>query len=273
MDWIPPEIRENTGEIELASSHILPKLISLSDIKGDLHIHSNFPIEPSHDLGQDTMEEMVNKAIELGYKYLGFSEHNPSLSKHTKNRVYSILAERKRKIEQLSLSNKSLRIINLLEVDILADGTLPIDNKSLELQDAVIVSVHSSFSMSKKDMTQRVINGLKNPKAKIFAHPTGRLLNQRPEYELDWDIIFDFCKKNTKALEINAWPARLDLPDTLVREAIKHDVKMVINTDSHRVSQMDLMKYGVAVAKRGWATKNDILNTLGYNEFIKWLKN
>lgn len=272
MDWIPPEIRENTGEIELAISHKLPKLIQLSDIKGDLHLHSNFPIEPSHDLGQDPMSEMLKKAKNLGYEYLGFSEHNPSISKHTKNRVYSILTERKNKIEQLKMSNKNIRVISLLETDILANGKLPIDDKSIELQDAIIVAIHSSFLMNKKDMTKRVINGLKNPRAKIFAHPTGRLLNQRPEYELDWEEIFDFCKKNKKALEINAWPARLDLPDVLVREALKHGVKMVINTDSHRASQMDLMKYGVAVARRGWAKKSDILNTLKYNDFIEWLK-
>ena len=121
-------------------------------------------------------------------------------------------------------------------------------------------------------MTKRVIHGLSHPKAKILAHPTGRLINQRVGYELDFDKIFDFCKKNNKALEINSWPTRLDLPDTLIMEAVKNNIKLVVNTDSHAVWQMDLMKYGVAMARRGWAKKNDILNTLGYNDFNEWLK-
>ncbi|MDP3987739.1 MAG: DNA polymerase/3'-5' exonuclease PolX [Candidatus Levybacteria bacterium] len=273
MEWIPPEIREDKGEIELAIAHKLPKLVKLEEIKGDLHIHSSYPIEPSHDLGKSSMEEMIKKAKELGYEYLGFSEHNPSVAKHTNNSIYSILEARSNKIEQLKKSIKNLRIINLLEVDILANGHLPIDDKSLTFQDAIIVGIHSSFSMDRDNMTKRVLNGLSHPKAKIFAHPTGRLLNQRPSYELDWEKIFDFCKKKNKALEINAWPYRLDLPDVLVKEAIKHGVKMVTATDAHNVSQMDLMRYGITVARRGWASKNDILNSLEYNKFIKWLKN
>lgn len=273
MDWIPPEIRENTGEIELAITHKLPKLIELSDIKGDLHIHSNFPVEPSHDLGQSSMREMLEKAKELNYEYLGFSEHNPSVNKHTQNNIYNILSKRNAYIEQIKSENKSVRVINLLEVDILANGDLAIDGKSISLLDAIIVSIHSSFAMDKETMTKRVINGLSHPKAKILAHPTGRLLNERNGYELDWEKIFEFCNKNNKALEINAWPKRLDLPDTIVRKAVEKKVKMIINTDSHELSFMDGMKFGVAVARRGWALKNDILNTLSYNEFIKWLKN
>lgn len=272
LQWIPPELREDTGEIEAASSHKLPTLVEISDIKGDLHIHSSYPIEPSHDLGQNTMEEMLKKANELRYDYLGFSEHNPSLSKHTQNSIYSIMSKRYEIIEQFKSGNKDVRIINLLEVDILPNGTLALDDKSLSTVDAVIVSIHSVFGMEKKTMTKRVLQGLSHPKAKILAHPTGRMLNERPGYELDWDEIFNFAKKNKKALEINAWYTRLDLPDNLVRQAVKNGVNMVIDTDSHAVWQMDLMKYGVAVARRGWATKDDILNTLPYNKFIEWLK-
>lgn len=271
MDWIPPEIREDKGEIELALSHKLPKLIELKDIKGDFHIHSSFSIEPSHDMGEDSMQDMLDKGKSLGYEYLGFSEHNPSISKHTKQQIYSIMQRRKNKIEQLNKSNKSIRTISLLEIDILANSNLALDTKSLELLDGAIVSIHSSFAMSKKDMTKRILNGLSHPKAKIFAHPTGRLLNERPGYEVDFDELFDFCKKHNKALEINGWPNRLDLPDSLVKEAVAQGVKMVIDTDSHALWQMDMMKYGVAVARRGWAQKHDILNTLGYNDLIKWL--
>lgn len=272
MQWIPPEIREDKGEIELALNHKLPKLIELSDIKGDVHIHSDCPIEPSHDLGHSSMEEMITKALNLGYEYLGFSEHNPSISKHGKDKIYSLLKARSQKIEQLRKSNKNIRILNLLEVDILASNKLAIDDKIISTLDAIIVGVHSAFSMNKNEMIKRIINGLSHPKAKILAHPTGRLLNQRPGFDLDWELIFDFCKKNNKALEINAWPNRLDLPDFIVREAVKSKVKMVINTDSHGEEQMPLMEYGVAVARRGWAQKSDILNTMEYNQFIKWLK-
>lgn len=272
MDWIPPELREDNGEIELAIEHKLPKLIELSDIKGDLHIHSNYPIEPSHDLGQSSMEQMLNRARELNYEYLGFSEHNPSVSKHSENKTYSILARRKEIIEQIKSSNKNTRVINLLEVDILSDGKLALDDRSLSTIDAAIVSIHSAFIMDRKKMTKRIIEGLSHPKAKILAHPTGRLLNQRSSIEFNFDEILDFCKKKNKALEINTWPSRLDLPDTMVREAIKNNVKLIINTDSHEVSQMKLMRFGVAVAKRGWAQKDDIINTLPYNKFIEWLR-
>jgi len=272
LSWIPPEIREDKGEIELAIEHKLPKLVELSDIKGDLHIHSSFPIEPSHDLGQTPIKEMAEYAKKLKYEYIGFSEHNPSISKHTKGQIYSLIARRNECIEQLKSSIKSIRILKLLEIDILTSGKLAVDEKSMDLLDGAIVSIHSSFATDKKEMTKRALAGLSHPKAKILAHPTGRLLNDRKGYELDFNQIFDFCKKNNKALEINSWPLRLDLPDNLIKEAIEYGVKLVVNTDSHAVYQMDLMKYGVAMARRGWATKSDILNTLGYNDFIKWLK-
>lgn len=270
MDWIPPEMREDTGEVELAAAHKLPTLITRKDMKGDLHIHSDYPIEPSHDLGQTSMEKMLGKARELNYQYLGFSEHNPSITKHSKKQIYTILARRKEKIEQLKKSNKYVRIVNMLEIDILVNGDLAIDDKAFSYIDFGIVSVHSSFGLDKKTMTKRVINGLSHPKARILAHPTGRLLNERTGYELEWDTIFAFCQKNDKALEINAWPLRLDLPDTLVREAIRHGVKLVIDTDSHEVSQMNLMQYGVSVARRGWSTKKDILNAWEWTKFAKW---
>lgn len=272
MQWIPPEIREDTGEIELASAHKLPKLVELSGIKGDLHIHSNYPIEPSHDLGVDSMKDMLINAKNLGYEYLGLSEHNPSISKHNKSQMYTILARRNEYIEQIKSDIKNVRTIKLLEIDILVNGNLAIDNKTLELLDGAIVSIHSSFGMNRKEMTKRIIKGLSHPKAKIFAHPTGRMLNHRPGYEVDFEQIFDFCKNNNKALEINGWPNRLDPPDTIIKQAVENGVKFVINTDSHSLSQMALMKYGVAMGRRGWAKKSDILNTLEYNEFVEWLK-
>ncbi len=272
LDYIEPEMREDTGEIELASKHNLPKLVQLEDLKGDLHIHSSYPIEPSHDMGLSSMEEMLDMAKKLNYEYLAFSEHNPSLSKHTKQQIYEILQKRDVKIEQIKSNNKSVRIIKLLETDILPSGELAIDDKCLNLLDATIVSIHSVFSMDTADMTKRVLDGLSHPKAKILAHPTGRLLNSRGGYTLDWEKIFEFCKKHNKALEINSWPTRLDLSDSVIRQAVDNGVKMVIDTDSHRVEQMNLQEFGVDMAKRGWAKKSDILNTLSYNNFSEWLK-
>ncbi len=271
MSWVPPEIRENTGEVELAIKNNLPKLVKLTDIKGDFHIHSNYPIEPSHDMGQNSMEEMLKVAIKMKYHYLGFSEHNPSISKHTPDQAYKLLERRNKFIEQLRLKyNKSIRIFSLMETDILPSGKLALDDKSLSLLDGSIVSVHSSFDMDRSKMTERVLKGLSHPKAKILAHPTGRLLNQRAGYELEWDKVFDFAVKNNKAIEINSWPLRLDLPDNLVRVAIGKGVKLVIDTDSHASSHMDLMEYGVSVARRGWASPSDILNTFDYNKIQEW---
>lgn len=271
LDYIEPEMREDTGEIELAIQHKLPTLVRQEDLKGDLHVHSDYPIEPSHDLGLSPMEEMLDKAKTLGYEYVGFSEHNPSVSKHTNKEIYEILEKRSEKIEQLNSNNKSVRIFKLLEIDISPSGKLAIDEKAQKFLDGAVVSVHSVFSMDKERMTRRVLAGLSYSKAKILGHPTGRMLNVRPGYELDWDKIFDFCKKYNKALEINSWPNRLDPPDTVIRRAIEAGVKLVIDTDSHKVTQMDLSRYGVSLAKRGWAKKSDILNTLGYNEFAEWL--
>ena len=271
LDWIPPELREDQGEIELAAKHSLPDLVELSDLKGDLHIHSSFPVEPSHDLGRDSMEEMLKKAQEQNYEYLGFSEHNPSQSKHTSEQIYEILKKRDKSIEQIKADNKSVRIFKLLEIDILPNGSLAIDNKSLDLLDGAVVSIHSVFSMNREEMTQRVLKGLSYKKAKILAHPTGRLLNERPGFELNWEKIFEFCKKYNKALEINSWPQRLDLSDNIIRLAVGSGVKMIINSDSHATDQMVMQKYGVFMARRGWAQKNDILNSLSYNKFSEWL--
>jgi len=270
LSFVPPELRENTGEIELAEKNKLPKLIDLSEIKGDFHIHSSFPIEPSHDLGQSTMEEMLEVAKDLGYEYLGFSEHNPSTSKHTSEQIYYLIKKRNDLIDKLNSSKKYIRIFKLLETDILPSGELAIDDKALELLDASIVSIHSVFKMDKDKMTDRVLKGLSHPKAKILAHPTGRLLNERYGYDLDFKRIFKFCKENNKALEINSWPQRLDLPDSLVKEAIENGVKLVIDSDSHAANQMPQQKYGVFVARRGWATKSDIINTFSYNEITDW---
>lgn len=277
LDYIEPELREDTGEIEAAREHKLPNLVKLSDIKADLQIHSDFDIETSHDLGESSMKDIVKKADELKYEYLAFTEHNPSQKGHNEDQMVEILKRKKETIEQLNYSIKNMnikyvqKVFNSLEIDITPDGNLPVPDTGMDLLDFTLVSVHSSFSLSRDQMTRRVINALSHPKAKIFAHPTARKLNEREGIELDWPQIFDFCLKNDKWIEINADPMRLDLPDNLVREAVKYGVKLTMGTDSHHKDGMNNMIFGVSVARRGWCEKNNIVNTRSLEEFERQL--
>ncbi len=278
LDYIPPELREDTGEIAAALEHKFPKLIEIGDIKGDLHMHASFAQETSHDSGVSSIGEMREMGEIRGYEYIGLTDHNPS-SKHSSSEILSEMKSRKQHIEQLNSSSekkakssKIVRILNLLEVDITPDGTLPLSQEALNFLDGCLVSIHSSFNMTKEAMTKRILTGLSNPVARILAHPTGRLLGQRDGYDLDWDQIFHFCLEHDKALEINAYPNRLDLPDTLVREAVKRGVKLSLGTDAHVKEDMSLMKYGVTVARRGWAEKKNVINTLNYADILTWFQ-
>jgi DNA polymerase (family 10) len=278
MEWIPPELREDTGEIEAALSRKLPKLVELSDVRADLQIHSDFDVETSHDIGESSMEEIIKVAEELGYEYLAFTEHNPSQSGHTEKQIVEILEKKSEKVEQLNYSLRKSgtkgvqKVFNSLEIDILPDGRLPVPDEGLETLDLALVSIHSSFSLDRATMTRRVLSALSHPKVKIFAHPTARKLNEREGIELNWPEIFDFCLKNDKWVEINADPMRLDLPDTLVREAVKKGVKLTLGTDAHHKDGLRNMEFGVSVARRGWATDSDIINTRSLSEFEKLLK-
>lgn len=272
MQWIPPEMREDKGEIELAQTHKIPTLVELKDIKGDFHIHSSFPMEESHDTGANTIEDMLKKAKQLKYSYMAFSEHNPSVSKHSNEQIYSLVDKRNKQIDKIYSSINNVRIFKMLETDILANGELSIDDKTLNILDGTIVSIHSSFNMDRKSMTERILKGLSHPKAKILAHPTGRLINSRKGYDVEWNRLFEFCNKFNKALEINAYPTRLDLTDSLIRQAMEYKIKFTIDTDSHAAEQMTLMQFGVSVARRGWLTKHDIINCMTYEEVNRWLK-
>lgn len=273
MEFIVPEMREDTGEIETAIKHQVPKVLDLNDIMGDIHLHSNYPIEPSHDLGKNNFEEIIEKAKSLDYEYIGLSDHSPGYSTHTKSQIAKLIEKRSVKIDQLKSSNKNFGILNLLEIDILTNGELSVPEEGLKMLDGAIAGIHSSHSHDKKTITKRLLVACESPYVKVISHPTGRLLLQRESYEADWPRVFEACVKTGTMLEINAWPNRLDLPDVLVREAIKNKVKLIINSDSHQASQMDNMKFGVAVARRGWATKDDIANTLPWNNFKKLFTN
>lgn len=277
LSYIPPELREDTGEIKLAAEGKIPQLIIEGDIKADLQIHSSFDIETSHDLGVSTMEEVVAKASELNYEYIAFTEHNPSQSGHNSQEIVSILQKKKAKIEQINNSfmkgvKKSVqKVFNSLEIDILPDGNLPVLTEGLNTLDFALVSIHSSFNQDKEKQTARVLSALSHPKVKIFAHPTARKLNEREGVELDWPAIFEFCSKNNKWIEVNCDPARLDLPDFLVKEALLAGVKITLGTDAHATGGLDNMRFGVWNARRGWATKSDVVNTRSLEEFEKLL--
>lgn len=271
LPWIPPELREDKGEIEAACEGKLPHLVKLGDIKGDLHIHTNYNLETSHDLGTDPLSAYLDRAAGLGYEYVGISDHNPSVTKHTGSQIVEIMKHR-REFYDRQAQGKPVHVFVLCEVDIQPDGKLALPELAIDFVDALIVSIHSSFTQTRKEMTARVIAALTaHPKVRIFGHPTGRLLTKREGVELDWKEVFAVCKKRDIALEINAHPQRLDLPDTIVYDARKEGLKFCINTDSHAVLQMDMMRYGESVARRGWCQKGDIVNTLEYTQFREWL--
>lgn len=277
LDWIPPELREDQGEIEAARENKVPNLVELKDIKADLQIHSSFDIETSHDLGESTMEEVIKSGNELGYEYLAFTEHNPSQKGHTDAQIIEILEKKKKKVEQINYSlrenkeNRVKKVFNSLEIDMKPDGTLPVPDAGLTTLDFALVSIHSSFELPRDLQTKRVLNALSHPKVKIFAHPTGRKLNEREGAELNWPEIFEFAAKFNKWIEINCDPMRLDLADTLVRDAVKLGVKLTLGTDSHHALGLTNMIWGINVARRGWAEKSNIINSLSLEEFEKEL--
>jgi len=273
MDSPPPELREDTGEIEAGLEYKLPKLVNLQDIKGDLHLHSNFPLEPSHSPGANNIKEIVEAAKKKGYSYIGISDHSPSFTNHTPEQIVKLIKKRSEAIEQINYSIKDIRVLNLLEIDILPDGSLSVPDEGLKLLDFALAGIHSSHRMEKDKMTKRILKALANPYVKVLTHPTGRILNERSSYEADWVEVFKYTAKNNKALEINSHPNRLDLTDKLIKEAKAYGVKFVINTDSHELSQMDNMQFGVATARRGWATKEDIVNNLNLTALEKWYNN
>ena len=276
MDTPAPEIREDSGEIEAALEHKLPDLLELKDLKGDLHLHSNFPIEhPSHGPGVHDIEEIVKVAEKLGYDYVGISDHPPAHRSETQEGIIKWVEKRTKVIQTLRQAQgkkgkKSIRVLNGLEIDILTDGSLSVPDSALETLDYVIAGIHSAHRSSKEDITKRIIKALESSHVDIISHPTGRLLNERESYDADWEEIFKVAAKSEKILEINSFPNRLDLRDDLVRLALKFGVKFVINTDAHEISQMENMKFGVSVARRGWVEKKDVVNTWDWKKFAEW---
>lgn len=279
LAWIPPELRENQGEIKAARARKLPHLVTLADIKGDLHTHSNYAWNSSHDYGQHSFTHMLSQAASLGYSYLGLGDHNPSLKSASDSKLESLIQKRSQSILKLqtkpgekSVKKRTPKIFITLEVDIRPNGDLAIPQSATKHLDYIVASVHSSFHQSKATMTDRVLRALSFPQVKILGHPTGRLINTRPGFELDWMPILIYCRDHHIALEINAHPARLDLSPQLARQAIEFGVKLAINADAHSTHDLQLIHYGVSVARRAWATPSDIINTFNYSLLRHWLK-
>ena len=265
LDFIPPELRENLGEIEAAATQALPALIEQTDIRGDVHMHT---VETD---GRNTIEEMAEAARERGYQYMAITDHSKNLAFANGLTDERALAHIER-IRGVDKTMKGIRIFAGIEVDILGDGSLDLSDSVLEQMDIVIASVHSQFNLDRSAMTDRLLKAIANPNTSLIGHPTGRQLLRREAYQFDVDAVFKAAAKHRVAMELNSYPERLDLNDVHLRMAKQHGLKIVINTDSHHTSHVEKMRYGITQARRAWLTKDDVLNTLPAQEFARAMK-
>jgi DNA polymerase (family X) len=265
LDYIPPELRENLGEIDAAEKHALPALITRKDLQGDVHMHT---VETD---GRNTIEEMAEAARAHGYKYMAITDHSKNLA-FANGLDDKRAVEHIKRIRAVNEQTEGITILAGVEVDILADGSLDLSDSVLEQMDLVIASVHSHFNQSPAEMTERLLKAVENPNTSFLGHPTGRLLLRRDAYQFDVDAVLEAAAKRKVAMELNSYPDRLDLCDRHLRLAKQHGVKIVINTDSHHTSHLDKIRYGVLQARRAWLTKEDVLNTLPPQKFAKAMK-
>jgi DNA polymerase (family 10) len=265
LDYIPPEMRENLGEIDLAAGHLLPELITEKDLKGDVHMHT---VETD---GKNTIDEMAEAARDRGYKYMAITDHSKNLAFANGLDDVRALAHIAR-IREAGERVEGIRIFAGIEVDILGDGALDLSDEVLAQMDVVIASVHSQFNQDRSQMTDRLLRAVSNPNTSILGHPTGRLLLRRDAYAFDMDAILKTAAQQKVAMELNAYPDRLDLNDVHLRQAKNHGVKIVINTDAHHTSHLAKIRFGILQARRAWLTKEDVLNTLPPDKFAKAMK-
>jgi DNA polymerase (family X) len=265
LGYIPPELRENTGEIEASEKDELPELVTLEDIKGTFHMHT------AYSDGSNSIEEMVEEAIRLGLHYIGITDHSRAAYYARGLNIDEV----KRQVEEIDAINqkyKNFRVFKGIESDILPDGSLDYDDEVLKLFDFVIAAVHSNFKMEKDRMTDRLVNALKNRYTVMLAHPTGRILLARDEYELDTNAVIDAAAKYGKVIEINADPHRLDLDWRNLKYAKEKGVKICINPDAHSIQGLSNIFYGVGTARKGWLEKQDVINTMAIAEMERFLR-
>jgi DNA polymerase (family 10) len=265
LDYITPELRENTGEIAAAEAHQLPNLVELKDVKGDLQMHST-----ASD-GKNTLEEMALGARQLGHEYIAITDHSKAVT------VANGLDEKRmaahiRKIQETSAKGLGIRLLAGAEVDILKDGELDYSPEILEQLEVVVCSIHSYFNLDRAAMTERYLAAIENPYTQIIGHPTGRLILRRDELAYDMEKILDACAKHGVAMECNSFPDRLDLRDVYLRMCKQRGVKVVISTDAHSDSHLAYIRYGVTMARRAWLQKGDVINTLPPEPFLAALR-
>src|SRR5713101_44079 len=265
LDYIPPELRENTGEIDAAAEHRLPALIELKDIRGDLQMHTT-----ASD-GKNSIEEMALAAKKLGYEYISLTDHSKAVT------VANGLDEKRtleqiKKIRAANAAGLGIRVLASSEVDVLKDGKLDLDDEVLAQLDVVLVSIHSYMNLERAEMTERILAAIENPYTQIVGHPTGRLVLRRDAYAYDMERILDAAQKYGVVMECNAAAERLDLKDTHLRMAKDRGVKIVISTDAHTTRGLGAMRYGVQMARRGWLEKRDVINTLPVEKLLAALR-
>ncbi len=265
LPFIPPELREDTGEIEAAREGTLPDLVALGDIRGDLHVHTNWS-DGSHDL-----DTIVAAAREKGYRYIAVTDHSKGLG------VAHGLDEKRLRdqgalIDRANAKLRDFRILKGTEVDIRSDGSLDLPGDALRALDIVVASIHSGFRQPREQITKRLVSAVRNPVVSVIAHPTGRLLGEREAYDVDMEAVFREAARRGTALEINSYPMRLDLSDAHAKEAKRRGIPIVISTDTHVRTQLDFMAYGVSIARRGWLEKKDVLNTSPAAALLKRLE-
>jgi DNA polymerase (family 10) len=265
LEFVPPELRENAGEIEAAEKHSLPKLLELRDVKGDLQMHST-----ASD-GKNTVEEMAEAAKELGHEYIAITDHSKAVT------VANGLDEKRmaahiKNLRAVDKKELGIRVLVGSEVDILKDGKLDYSEEILAQLDVVVCSIHSYFNLERAEMTERMLAAIENPYAQIIGHPTGRLLLRRDPLDYDVEKILDACAKHGVAMECNSYPDRLDLKDVYLRMCKEKGVKVVISTDSHSTGNLSFIRHGVTMARRGWLEKKDVINTRPVGEFLKELR-
>jgi len=264
LPYIPPEMREDMGEIEMAMKGMLPRLIEHEDIKGDLHLHSRYS-DGSHDI-----DELIRFARDKGYRYIAITDHSKSLGIARGMSPEQIIEQNKR-IKAMNKRLKDLKVLSGVEIDIRGDGRLDYPDDVLKELDIVVASIHSGFRQSREQITGRIVSAMRNPFVSIIAHPTGRLIGEREEYDLDIEEILRTAKETSTVLEINAYPLRLDLKDLYIRRGKEMGVLFAISTDTHIGYQLDFIVYGVGMARRGGLEKHDVVNSYSYHELIKTL--
>jgi DNA polymerase (family X) len=265
LPYIEPELRENRGEIEAAQRGRLPKLITLEDIRGDLHSHTRVTD------GRNTLEEMAQAAKERCYEYLAITNHSQRVTM-THGLDAKGLRKEIEKIDQFNDNSKGIRVLKAIEVDILEDGTLDLPKEVLQELDVTVCAVHYHRNMSRREMTERIIRAMDNPHFHILGHPTGRLIGKREPYEVDMEKILEAAQKNGCFLELDSQPDRLDLSDVYCKRAKEMEVKIAISTDAHSVAELDYLRFGIGQARRGWLAADDVLNTRTWPQLKKLLQ-